>query len=706
MALIGKIRENSWFLIILLVLGMGGFLFMDMIGGERGSSVLGNRNMIGKVEGEKIMIDRFLQREQNFYGNASTGDALARRDNFWNFYVEETLLNKEAADIGMGVSPTELKDLLTGVNPSPIILQEFGQNIDQVQQFLTNYSTLPPEARSYWFELENRVIKDRLQSKLSGIVGKGLYTPTWMAEEAFSKQATTIDGSYVLIPFTNVEDSEVSVSDEEIKAYINDRKVQFTNEEPTTSVEYVSVDVSPSADDSLNILNRVQKLADEFKAAENDSAFIVEKYGIYDTEYVGQDELSPVIADSVFNLPVGSVIGPYLDPGIGQYAGKSFYRSMKIIDRKSVPDSVHSRHILIRVENPQFNPDAVTTAIAKVDSIKNQIQNDGIPFDTLIVEYNRDPNYSQAGDLGMMGSKGLVAPFRDMIFYEAEKGELNTVVSQFGVHLIEVLDYVNTGKTGARVASVGEIIIPSEETQNQYYQQAFELVRDNRSLETLNNTVLERELQKRSASGLKPNDYNISGLGTGEASRNLVQWSHKASIGDVSPEVYTYEDQVEYYNNKYVIAALTGKNSAGIMPIDDIRDEVAAIIRNEKKGKILAEKLAGVSMEQAAEDYNAQVQEFTSVSFGGRNILSTEPNVVASSMGLSAGSTSTPIVGQSGVYLVKVDAKNEAGEPTDLPSVRRSESQKMAGLLNSFQNPVVNAIKKESKITDHRARYF
>ena len=91
MALIGKIRENSWFLIVLLVLGMGGFLFMDMIGGSRGSSLMGGQNLVGKIEGEKVYVDKFLQREQNFYGNAP-GDPYQKRDDFWNFYVEETIL--------------------------------------------------------------------------------------------------------------------------------------------------------------------------------------------------------------------------------------------------------------------------------------------------------------------------------------------------------------------------------------------------------------------------------------------------------------------------------------------------------------------------------------------------------------------------------------------------------------------------------------
>ena len=150
MALIGKIRENSWFLILLLVLGMGGFLFMDMIGGSRGSSLMGGQNLVGKIDGEKVFVDKFLQREQNFYGNA-TGDSYQRRDDFWNFCVEETILAKASEETGLGVSSTELRDLFIGQNLSPIVRQEFGQNLAQVQQFIDGYADLPINVKNYWF---------------------------------------------------------------------------------------------------------------------------------------------------------------------------------------------------------------------------------------------------------------------------------------------------------------------------------------------------------------------------------------------------------------------------------------------------------------------------------------------------------------------------------------------------------------------------
>ena len=44
MALISKIRKNSWILIVLIGLGLGGFIIMDMTSGQQ--SIFGSQQFI------------------------------------------------------------------------------------------------------------------------------------------------------------------------------------------------------------------------------------------------------------------------------------------------------------------------------------------------------------------------------------------------------------------------------------------------------------------------------------------------------------------------------------------------------------------------------------------------------------------------------------------------------------------------------------
>ncbi|MCB9272042.1 MAG: peptidylprolyl isomerase [Lewinellaceae bacterium] len=56
----------------------------------------------------------------------------------------------------------------------------------------------------------------------------------------------------------------------------------------------------------------------------------------------------------------------------------------------------------------------------------------------------------------------MVKPFNDMIFYQAKKGELNIVATQFGIHLIEVEDYkFIENKEGYKIGTIVSPIIPA-----------------------------------------------------------------------------------------------------------------------------------------------------------------------------------------------------------------------------------------------------
>ena len=87
MALISKIRQQgSWILIILIALGLGGFILMDMTSGQ--TSVFGSSQpVLAKINGQKIDVNEFNRTESILY-SGSTSDVFARRENIWNYFVE------------------------------------------------------------------------------------------------------------------------------------------------------------------------------------------------------------------------------------------------------------------------------------------------------------------------------------------------------------------------------------------------------------------------------------------------------------------------------------------------------------------------------------------------------------------------------------------------------------------------------------------
>ena len=225
MALISEIRKKSWLLIVLLALGLGGFVVMDMV--SAGSKASGNDFTIGVVNGKKIDWNDFQRAERILYPN-SAEDVYGQRNYIWNYMVEEHLINEEAEALGLNIGEEELEDLQYGTRLSPIIQRNFRdpntgqvdrQNLEQIKANLGK-GTLQPQLEEFWAFQQSEIRKDRLQRKLIGIVKKGIYTPTWMAVQLQAEQGSSIDVKYVAIPLDKVDSTEVKVTDEDYKKFM------------------------------------------------------------------------------------------------------------------------------------------------------------------------------------------------------------------------------------------------------------------------------------------------------------------------------------------------------------------------------------------------------------------------------------------------------------------------------------------------------
>jgi peptidyl-prolyl cis-trans isomerase D len=157
MSLISKIRNNSWILVVMIALGLGGFILMDMTAGQQ--SVFGGTQMtVGSVNGNKLELNQFNREEEILYGG-TPGDPYANRNALWNSWVDFQVINQEAEEVGLGVSKTELIDLQFGTNLSPIITSRFanpqtGQldrtRLNEFKNAIETGQLTDPSIRGYW----------------------------------------------------------------------------------------------------------------------------------------------------------------------------------------------------------------------------------------------------------------------------------------------------------------------------------------------------------------------------------------------------------------------------------------------------------------------------------------------------------------------------------------------------------------------------
>jgi peptidyl-prolyl cis-trans isomerase D len=703
MALISKIRKNSWLLVVLIALGLISFIVMDMTSGQQ--SIFGSsQTTIGEFGGTDLDWNKFNRVEQVLYGN-SGGDVYARRNQLWNYFVEEALVKEEAENLGLGVSVTELKDLQFGTDPSPVIRQRFTdpntrqvdfQQLSQIKNAIEDGSiNEDPRLLPFWAHQEKEIIKDRLQSKLNGMVAKAIYIPTWMAEMGHAEQNVPIEFAYVKVPFDEIDNSEVTLSDDDYKAFLNENKAQYEQDEESRKLEYVVFDVFPTAADSAALREKISKLIPEFETTDNDSGFVQINYGAINGAFSPKESLSPAIADTAFALPIGSVYGPYEE-------GRS-YKLMKVLDRRMMADSADTRHILLSADTP----DAFAAAKRKLDSLENLLSTGAATFDSLAIKFSQDPGSASKGGLYENVTPGQFVPeYNEVLFETGVIGRRYKIRTSFGWHLVEVLSRSSSQTERIKMAYVEEAIQPSNDTQEDLYANVLEFVGQNRKIDDLRAAVEgNADLEMETSNGLFRNDFAVGALGGGQASRDMIRWAFGADVGEVSPEIFSYQDPQLYYTNKLVVAALRSKQSAGIPSVANIKDEIEDQVINKKKGEMLQSQISGTDLAAIASKYSTEVDTARSVNFSATFVpsLGAEPKVIGEAFNLNQGDVSKPIVGKSGVFVVKLINKPQAGQATNLPQVRRAM---VTPYRNQVPRNLIQAMKDKADIEDNRFRFY
>lgn len=700
MALIGKIRKHFWFVLILLGLALAAFVIMDAVSANNRGG-LGAKQVVGAVAGNEIDLRDFQRTESTLFGGGS--DQFASNNATWNYYVEKAIVDNQADELGVGVSGEELMELQFGPNYSPVIRNNFrnpqtGQ-LDQQQllefkQQIESGNELNPRFVNFWQEQQKQIVKTAKQGKINSLVSKSLYAPSFLVERTAKANSDRVNFDFIKVPFDYVDD--VEVTDADITNYIAANKNKYMNDEETRILSYAVMNVVPTAEDSLEIRNELSRIGNEFKATTTDSIFAINNEGFYSPVYVSADNLTGSIKDNVTSMNVGDVYGPYLDQG-GYYIAK-------LVDADVVPDSIEARHILISTGD---NGVSLAEASSKIDSIQNAIKGGG-SFSEIAKQLSDDPGSAiKGGELGTFSQGRMVKPFNDAVFFGSKVGGLYKVTTQFGVHLIKVEDKIyNDRNKKYKLAYIRSAIVPSQGTQDKLFDEVNDIVANNRTIAELKEAVAKNpKMTLLSSAPLKINDYLIGSLGGGQESRDAVKWAYGVNAGEVSPKVYTYTDQVNYYNNKYAIIGLEEIIPAGLPTASAARASVENLVLNQKRGDKIASGISSKDLNSLASTYGSTIETVDGAYVNKVNIpsLGTEPKVIATALSLEPNTVSAPIVGNNGVYVVKTTGKNTVNAAASIPQQRKTLSE---AWRNRVSSGLLTALKKVFKAEDNRATYF
>jgi peptidyl-prolyl cis-trans isomerase D len=182
----------------------------------------------------------------------------------------------------------------------------------------------------------------------------------------------------------------------------------------------------------------------------------------------------------------------------------------------------------------------------------------------------------------------------------------------------------------------------------------------------------------------------------------VIQWVYNdASVGSVS-DVKELEDQ-------YVVATLTRVIEAGPAVLADVKDQIEPIVKNQKKGDIILEKLKTIegSLDEISSAYGADARVYSSSDLKfSTNSLPTvgfAPIAVGKAFSLQSGEKSKPIKEENGVLIIEMINKTIAPEIADYSTYKSQIEQRNSGRVSYNAG---EAIKENADIKDLRYRFF
>ncbi len=704
MAILERLRVRAGFLLAIVIgLALLAFVLSDFLDSS-GSLFTRSKFEIAEVSGKSVPYTEYETKVQELVDiqkiqsgqeslNEETVDQI--RSVTWENLIQDMLLEKQYAKLGIDVSDEELGNLIQGESPHPFIAQIFTDqqtglfNRQALNAFLQRVKDeeVATEETKFYLYVENEIYRQRKNLKYNSLVRKGLYATKFETERQNQENSRSADLNFIVQRFSMISDSAVRVSENDISKYYKEHINQFKQKE-SRDIRYVSFKVVPSKADFQAAEQWINQLRPEFEAAEDIENFVTMESDVsFDEKNYGAGELPDTLNDMLFNAAKGASFGPYFMD--------NSYRISRLAAIKYLPDSVKARHILLRAQQ------ANAAQLSKLaDSLVNLIKG-GSNFSMLAMQYSGDGSAQNGGDLGWFKDGDMVKPFNDSCFL-GNRGDVKKVVTQYGIHVIQILDQSKPSRK-VQIGTLVKNVLPSEETDHGYYVQANEFAGKNDTYEKFIKAVEEQKLSRNTqvALNLAPMDKIVNDL---QQARQLVTWAYKAEEKDVS--------SVFDLGNNYVVATVEKVREEGPAPLADVKADVENRVRQQKKAeqliaKISEKKAAAKTIEDLGKSLGVQVEPVSGIRFTS-NALGTagiEPNVIAAAMAMQTGTLSAPITGENGVYVLSV---NNITEPvaSDIQTAAVARNFVERNYAARANYSAYEALKDLAKVKDNRREFY
>jgi len=449
-------RNSAKPLIFVVAISFFAWLVLDLSGLTGGSGLL-TQTSVGKVNGRAVDTRVFQQavsqateeRQRQSSEPIGIAGAAQIRDQVWDQFVQEALLEQEYRKWGISANSDEIAAVIRSSPPQQLVSEPQFQTDGKFDQSKYERWLASATGQQYVPLLEQQYRTQLLQAKLARHIVSALYLSDAELWERFRDQKEQVRVGLVTIDPAGIPDSAIKVTPTEVEEYYNSHKKELERE-PTAWISFITLDRRPIASDSNTARERALAARAEItqgtsfaEVARRESSDTVSgnRGGDLGTWRKGQFDADFEKAANALALNTVS------EPVLTQFG----YHLIEVTKRW--PDSTAGRHILIPIEVTGAHRDQLD---ARADSLEQLAAErlDPAALDTAARVLGLP--VQRIGPV-VKGQFSSLPPDVSVWAFQAKKGEVSPVVETPGVYVLARIDSIRPAGLPALAAIRGEV---------------------------------------------------------------------------------------------------------------------------------------------------------------------------------------------------------------------------------------------------------
>lgn len=752
MGIINKIRDKSWLIVGLIGLAMLAFIL------ENYKSIFNTgegKYGIGLIHGSKIDINRYNQlcdmvkyntvmskKQQIEKQTGVQSDSIPTltdeelrncEDRAFGYLSDSILMSEEYDHLEISVSDEEVDAYLLATNGFDINEQNKTIFTDSLTGTQTAASIkagrdkikaeLKQIRKKKGNELQDIIIQ-RKREKYINILKSGLYVTKLELDMETAAIDDTKSITMVVKKYSEVNDGEVKVSNEEVEKYYEDHKQDgaYYNHESTREIYLVEDKISPSKNDSIAFNKTIASLRNKFNKTSNDSAFILKEsdskrfYSGYGNTAPPSKRIYPAGGYEKEFTKIDSIV-QYTLPG-GPNGDTVVLAKLKGF----APSFISARHIRIDLSSSisdstsKKDPFAVMKKRKFADSLFALASRDTAKFSELVKKHSDDQfSKMNGGKIDNVINRNMGEAFTSYCI-SAPIGSIGLFKMKNYIHIVQVM--TKDSIVHPRLNTVGKVCKFSELTEAETRGKTTRLLGQ---LSTKLGAIKESDINRKisafetevKAKGLLPQKMLLKDNYATLTNQMMISFSAEQKILE-----FAFDEEIAAGSlisipvqdkNRFIIALKGWIKPKGIPTFGEVKMAMRQKLIDEKKAAKLIAEMSKYKDLLSFTNANKLKADTLEISFANGGSLMGEPEIwgYVFSGKLKAGQTSAPIKGRNGVYMIQMNAQPKKAKtpPSDPVAVKKQILNSRIQQLFSDQNTSINyfsALKTQAGFVDNR----